>query len=246
MARRWLVLLAGLCLLPGCAGTGDPGAGQGGGDTTVRNAVSAEAVTLSEPLATRPRLIVYRPRLASRADVRVQPGDRAGTVDAYLALLAPAHTGFATTVQPTLYWYVESSPGPELVVTLTALDAVEPLLETRLSPAVAGIQSLSLAEQGVRLEPGVEYEWHVALVVDPEHRSRDLLGTGAVQVLGDASGPPVGAAALERAVWYAENGFWYDALAVLQEAVEQNDALARTARDELLDQVDLGGVTERL
>jgi len=245
MGRRWPGLLAGFCLLLGCAGTGDP---QGSGDTALQGAAPTAGtnLTLSEPLATRPRLIVYRPRLASRADVRVQPGDRAGTVGAYLTVLAPAHTGFATTLQPTLYWYVESPPGPELVLTLTALDAVEPLLETRLSPAVAGIQSLSLAEQGVRLEPGIEYEWHVALVVDPEHRSRDLLGTGAVQVLGGAGAPPAGAAALERAVWYADNGFWYDALAVLQDAIEQNDALAREARDELLAQVALTGVADRL
>jgi len=251
MVRWYLIVLGCMGLLLGCSGAVAPGAGPGDGSSPVSAAAAPGQtapgeVTITEATGARAQLIVYRPRLASRPDVRVKPGDRGGTLAAYLTVLAPPHPGFTTELQPTLYWYVESPPGPELVVTLTTPGIATPLLERRLQPAAAGIQSLSLAEQGVRLAPGVDYEWHVALVLNPEHRSQDLLSTGAIQTLSDAGAPPADAPALARARWYAENGFWYDAYTVLQVAARRGDAVAREARAQLLAQVALTEVGERL
>src|SRR5207247_233074 len=70
---------------------------------------------------------------------------------------------------------------------------------------------------------GVEYEWVVAMVVDPDSRSQDVLASGYIQRVEPS---PALAAKLATAVKselpaiYAEEGNWYDALDALSNLIE--------------------------
>ena len=43
------------------------------------------------------------------------------------------------------------------------------------------MQRLRLAEHGVRLAPGVQYRWFVALIPDADNRSQDVIASGSIQ-----------------------------------------------------------------
>jgi hypothetical protein len=92
---------------------------------------------------------------------------------------------------------------------LASDDSVEPLVEAELArPAKPGLQRIDLARYGVELRVGLEYEWSVALALEPTRRSRDLVTAGWIERVE----PPAGLAANDpRAL--AQAGLWYDAFA---------------------------------
>jgi hypothetical protein len=157
-----------------------------------------------------------------------------------LDVLAPPEVGLTTREQPSLYWF-QSLPSPaRLELAVLEDNRVDPLCHLSFDTASqSGIQRLDLAAHGVRLTPGVEYQWIVALVSDPENRSTDLVASGFIQRV-------VPNAALEANILAAtpdtlpsvlvENGFWYDAVAELSRRLEArpDDAPALEARRELL------------
>jgi hypothetical protein len=191
-----------------------------------------------------PAAPIYKPPARGKPRARIGGGVR-GTRSNWPALyaLVPEHTGRTVSAQPSLFWYV-NAPVPEgapLVFTLFDETTVEPLIEAELPrPERAGIQHVDLARHGVALEPDVEYEWTVALVVNPEHRSSDIVAAGWIDRIGGAPGlPPADGEADARI--YAEQGLWYDALAAASAAIEADptDPALRASRDALLRQVGL-------
>ena len=108
----------------------------------------------------------------------------------------------------------------------------------------AGIQRLKLSDHGVKLSPGVEYQWVVALVTDPDNRSSDLVASGIIKRVAPS-------AELKQQIRdatpeslpniYGEAGIWYDALSVLSDQIEAHpdDHRLREARADLLRQVGL-------
>jgi hypothetical protein len=111
------------------------------------------------------------------------------------------------------------------------------------------VQCVRLADYGVRLKTGVPYQWFVVVVVDPEQRSRDIIGGGEIERVdldkalktqlekGKAADAPYR---------YAEAGIWYDALSVISEriAAAPNKADLRKQRASLLRQVGLTEVAD--
>jgi hypothetical protein len=111
-----------------------------------------------------------------------------------------------------------------VIFTLTSESDIDPIVEVELERlAKIGIQRLDLARYDIRLEPGKEYEWTVAVVVDSEHRANDVITTGWIVLVNEPPGLETNARS------YAANGLWYDALAVASDDF----------RDELLRQVGL-------
>src|SRR5262245_27846934 len=109
------------------------------------------------------------------------PGDRNTTLT--LSVLAPTdHVGLTVQEQPSLYWYLSAATSCRVEVTLTDEQTIEPLLELSFSPPFhPGMQRVRLADHGVHLAPGVQYQWAVALVPDPDHRSKDIVAMGAIR-----------------------------------------------------------------
>jgi hypothetical protein len=200
------------------------------------------------PPAGQPQLPVYQPPLRGAPGGRIGGGTRGlqGPLPVLIAL-APTHAAMTADEQPALFWFVSAPTTHPLELTLVDDRVVPPLVSIRLSPPVpAGIHRLDLKEQGVRLQTGVHYQWFVALVVDSDRRSRDVL-TGATlermelpAALRDRLTGASDAAAVRA---YAEAGIWYDAVARAGECLQQNpdDRVCREQRAVLLEQIDLPG-----
>jgi hypothetical protein len=96
---------------------------------------------------------------------------------------------------------------------------------------------MRLAEHGVKLSPGVEYQWVVALITDPENRSRDLVASGMIKRVDPSADLKKSIAAASPAslpAVYAEAGIWYDALSSLSDRIEadpSNKALQESRAD---------------
>jgi hypothetical protein len=167
-----------------------------------------------------------------------------------LSVLAPDHTGLTVQEQPSLYWYLSKPTTYPIELTIIDDRAIKPLLETRISgPVQPGMQRVRLADYGVRLSPGVPYRWSVALVVDPENRSKDIIAGGAIERIAL---PEAVRAKLTRAgktqtpYIYAEAGLWYDAMTAISDLIDAapNDRVHRQQRASLLEQVGLAQIAE--
>lgn len=170
-----------------------------------------------------PKVPVYRPPVADAPKRRVD-GHVRGLDDAVLTLtvLTPDHVGQTTKEQPSLYWYQSKAVNSRFELTITDRYAVKPVLEARFAGMSEGIKRLRLSDYKVSLLEGVEYRWSVAVVLDPENRSSDLVASGAIKrvkptekLLARLKGAPKS----ELPSIYAEEGMWYDSMEALSELV---------------------------
>ncbi|MBW2271668.1 MAG: DUF928 domain-containing protein [Deltaproteobacteria bacterium] len=220
--------------------------------------VSAEAAA---PVATRPPAkparVLYRPPKMGKPARTVGGGSR-GTPNKVpkLYVVAPAHVGQTTSTEPSLYWYVDRVPDESIRIEFTVLDeeSIEPRVETTLeTPRVAGVQRIRLSDYGLELVADTEYQWSVALVLDPDERSKDIVASGWIDHVAASTQL---ATRLEQggqaqiASVYAEEGIWYDAFSALSEEIDRHpeDGELLDQRADLLRQVGLeeaaGGASE--
>jgi hypothetical protein len=214
---------------------------QAAGSVLKENAAPAQA-----PKKTAAEVPVYYPPFRGAPSRSVSGGTRGPASDLLvLAALAPEHIGLTTREQPVLYWYLSKTAAIRLEFTLNQEGVFEPLLEISLdAPTAAGIQALSLADHGIRLEPGKTYQWFVALIPDPEHRSQDILASGAIQRIipsADLSQKLAGTDASRLVFTYAEADIWYDAVEAISQliAADPDNGSLRQQRAALTEQVNL-------
>jgi hypothetical protein len=219
--------------------------------TSEAAATELEPVSAAPPASSFLELVYVPPNLGRPA--RTTGGATRGSNKKIplMFALTPDHVGQTVSAQPSLFWYIERVPDASMQLEFTLFDQLsdEPEVETTLAALDrAGIQRIRLADYGVTLEPGTEYEWAVTLVVDPERRSKDVVVTGWIDRI-EHSGRL--AARLESegnarsAVIYAEEGLWYDLFAALNDQIDGNPADAKllTQRNDVLRQVGLNKVT---
>src|SRR5262249_50829468 len=194
---------------------------------------------------------VYQPPKRGAPGGRVGGGTRGTTREVFVvSALAPDHSGFTTSEQPSLYWFISSSTS--LPVELTVMDpqGVQPILETRLpAPVTAGVQRIRLLEYNVRLAPGAAYRWFVSVVPDADRRSKDIMAGGTIECVEMPEGLKAKlaqAAKSDLPSIYAEAGLWYDTVAEISELIEAapQDQALRKQRTALLAQVGLTEITE--
>lgn len=216
---------------------------------------TTEATQPQQADETRPqerknvRQPVYQPPRRGAPLVRVGGGTRGeGDTQPAVYVLVPEHTGLTTKTQPDLFWYSSGPTAAKLEFALIDNRSIEPVLETSLEPTrSAGIQRIRLSAYGIELSPGMEYQWSVALIPEPEQRSRDLVATGRIESVPLA---PALASEIENAYpddlpfLYAREGLWYDALAALSALIDARpaDSKLREFRAALLEQVGLRDV----
>ena len=164
-------------------------------------------------------------------------------------VIAPDHVGLTLQEQPVLYWYISSLTTYPIELTLTEVDGVIPLIEKRIEAvSEPGIQRVELRDYGVTLEIGKRYKWFVAVIVDPEGRSKDVSASGfiervdPVQVsfrLSDTNKEDTVRA-------YAEAGIWYDAFSTISQMIDAlpKDVVLHDYRASLLEQVGLEEVAK--
>jgi hypothetical protein len=190
--------------------------------------------------------IIYNPPKTGAPKVRVDGGTRGDNDNLpTLSVLAPDHVALTTQEQPTLYWYQSKPARLRFELTLLEENKNKPVLVVKIdSSDKSGIQSLKLSEHQLKLVTGVEYEWAVALVADPENRSKDIICSSVIKRVEPS---PALASKLakagkpELAAIYAEEGIWYDALEKVSNLIETEPAngLLHQLRSSLLTQVGL-------
>ena len=191
--------------------------------------------------------VKFRPVGAgTAASVRVTGGSR-GTGDDQITLdvLAPDETGITTQEQPSLYWFQSNPAKSKFELTLLEENKPKPIVQVMVERSTkAGIQRLKLADHNAKLVPGVEYQWVVALISDPDNRSKDLVASGVIKRIepsADLKEKVSKASAASLPNVYAEAGIWYDALTALSDQIDaqpDNKDLHKTRAD-LLQQVGL-------
>jgi hypothetical protein len=210
----------------------------------------AEKRVAAEEKATddrkRPAPSIYIPPSRGAAKTRVGAATRGPREDyPKLDVLAPDHVGWTFEEQPTLWWYLSGRADTRIDIAVIDDTSTEPLLLVTVSPPLdGGMQSLRLAEHGLRLEPGRTYQWFVALVPDPARRSNDVIASGAIErrEMDDDLGRELASADASRSyAVLAKYGMWYDALDVLSDhiAADPADPELRAARASLLEEVGL-------
>jgi Domain of Unknown Function (DUF928) len=201
-----------------------------------------EAAQKPKPPAT----VRFRPQVTGAPSVRLTGGSRGtGTAATTLDVLAPDDVGVTTQEQPSLFWFQSKPAEARFELTLLQENKVKPLVQVMVERSTkSGIQRLKLSDHGVKLSPGVEYQWVVALITDSDNRSSDLVASGVikrVEPTDDLKRKVAGAPAETLAAIYGEAGIWYDALALLSDQIDAHpeDKALREVRSDLLRQVGL-------
>jgi Domain of Unknown Function (DUF928) len=189
---------------------------------SMNRSVSIAALTslLIGAAAAQPATPIYQSRFADAPPARVGQASRSAGADVQLVVLAPDRKGASANPSPRLGWFQSADSTKPLEVVVQERGADVPLLERRFESAgEAGYHAIDLAELGVRLEAGKEYEWSVALINDPARRASDLFSKGVVQHVPSSEPVPTGAP--EAVVSeYLARGYWYDAIAVMQQTLQ--------------------------
>lgn len=199
---------------------------------------------------TKAPAVAYKPPLRGAPAGRVGGGTRGATERESFSLqaLAPDHVGYTTQEQPCLYWYISKPTTYSVELTIAAKKAVQPLIEKVVKgPERGGIQSVCLADLGVKLAPNVQYKWFVTLVTDAEHRSKDILAGGIIEYALPHAGLQAKLKAADTAsqyAVYAEEGQWYDAIGALSQSIAAapGNTVLQQQRAALLSQVGLSDV----
>ena len=202
-----------------------------------------DAETVRQPI----QLAQYVPPMRGAPKTRVGGATRGGSDEAsYVTVLAPDHTGHTASERPTLYWYLTKSASDIRVeLTLIDEDGFDPLLEFELKRQLpAGVQRLSLAEHALSLKPNIEYQWSVGIVRDPNERSKDIISSGTIRRIvlsAELTSKLQGLDGKPKAIAFAQNGLWYDAIEVISELIQDSpgDAELRRLRASFMEEVSL-------
>jgi Domain of Unknown Function (DUF928) len=200
----------------------------------------------SRPFASPTKLLYKPPPGAGNIPTRVSGGARGENgLNTVLLPLVPDHVALTTQAQPSLFWFQSKPAKAKFELTVVEPKNPKPLLSLTSPDAdKPGIHRIKLKRYKVELQPDVRYEWSVAIVPDPEKRSKDVVAKGVIKRINAPTdlATRVGKADdLTRASAYAEAGIWYDALDAISNAIEANpkDASLKEQRASLLKQVGL-------
>ena len=219
-------------------------------DRSKKKPVSPEIKSKNKSIATI-GMPVYKPPLRGAPGGRVGGGTRGLCSElTFLCVLAPDHVGLTVREQPRIYWFVSKLTPYPIEFTIIENKAVKPLLEKRIgSPEKPGVQDIRLSDFGVHLRQNVQYKWFLALVIDPDRRSKDILAGGVIERVEfpETLRAKLDEAGKERAHYvYAEAGIWYDTLAAISDLMDAspNNTVLRKQRASLLEQVGLPEIAQ--
>ena len=261
---RWVFVIVLMLFIPLTAQAAGPANGTTGAETMQNRSKKEYESTKSEGLSrtkvteqedgqlSKPKKMpIYRPPLRGAPSGRVAGGTRGlGEDIPQLCALVPEHVGLTVNAQPRLYYFLSGPSALPLEFTLTERQAVYPLVEARIHPPQsAGIHEIDLADYDKQLKPGIQYRWFIALVPDDEHRAKDILASGAIELVAASEGLKAKLKQTddaEAAYIYAEAGFWYDALAAVSEKIaeDQDNRDLLRQRASLLEQIGLSEASQ--
>jgi hypothetical protein len=197
------------------------------------------------------------------------PGRRegAGTRDAIVciqasppqltAILPETNLGLTTAAYPRFFWFAPKSKARFVEFTLSEVNEQRedqmPVYKTIFNiTGMPGVASLSLPSNAAipPLVVGRDYHWSVALICNPNDRTRDIKVDGWVQrVAPDArlTNQLAKATPVDHVSLYASNGLWFDTLMTLadQRCTSPKDAALISSWAALLKSVQLAAIAEQ-
>ncbi len=217
-----------------------------GGEAEGSGGASRPLMRASRPLmrASRPLMRASRPIMRGESRPLLR-GEKAVSIPKRMVLLAPAHTGLTSHPQPVLRWYISDTWPGDIQFSLSVIKAENPVVETVIAgPDKEGIYQINLADHNVTLEPGVEYEWYLAIVTDPNERSGDFLTSATLKYVKPSDELSKRLTATpENQLYgvYADAGYWYSSIENLSRQIDAgpDDKKLTSHRAALLKQVKL-------
>jgi hypothetical protein len=201
---------------------------------------------LSASLAAQDE-IVFRPYDPSAPQARVGGSIRGADSELSIAVLAPGQIAVTTQASPALYWFASAPVSNPVELVLIREGGEEPLVEVVLEPPLlAGIHAFQIPAT-TRLENGLTYQWSIAVMPNPDSRSKDIFASALMTRVGEPAGLSNIKGHQDRATWLASNGIWYDAITELSNTIndkDDRDPRARSLRAQLLQQVGLTTIAQ--
>lgn len=195
--------------------------------------VASVGTTLSLQAVGADEMPMYKPPVAGAPTRRIGGGSRGFNSNPqkkppYLAVFAPIHTGYTNQSHPSLYWYVSEVIDKPFIFTL--IDAGQesldenPLVEKKVTLTEAGVQQVNLEKLGVKLNPDVEYQWSLSIILDETQRTTDIVSVGTIQRIPENSDLQQQLATnidKKHPFVYAQAGLWYDAFFSLEDLIKK-------------------------
>ena len=159
-------------------------------------------------------------------------------------LIPPGNQGITTATHPTFLAYLPQTSAKQAFLTLEG-ESNDYLYYSLVDlPETAGIVSFSIPETVPVLEPEQHYKFSLAIIHGQILDPNDPVIEGWIQRITPetvAEPQPSREALFELGAWYARNGIWFDALAILADlrAAEPDNLDAIAAWEELLQSVEL-------
>ncbi|MEN6616712.1 MAG: DUF928 domain-containing protein [Syntrophorhabdus sp.] len=174
-----------------------------------------------------PPPVKFNPPMLGKPGKRIGGGTRGYSVtDIKLVAFVPDRIGITSSSEPSLCWYLSQPTNIRMEITLDDGKSIKPIYQQTINkPGKTGIQCMSLAGTGTKLQPSIEYQWFVAIIPDAGQRSKDILSGGSImlKVPSDELTKKFAAAkGIELVSAYAENGYWYEAIGRAVVLLEQN------------------------
>jgi Domain of Unknown Function (DUF928) len=141
-----------------------------------------------------------------------------------LNLLVPNdHVGLTISKRPTFSWHVSAVPSTPMRFALVEPGVAEPLLVKKIKVDKPGLVQLQIPENVKPLEVGKEYRWTVSLVCNMKRPSlsiyaRSRIARVPVTQVSDFSNTASEQLLQDKAIFYAQQGIWYDAVANITQA----------------------------
>jgi Domain of Unknown Function (DUF928) len=152
-----------------------------------------------------------------------------------------------TSDHPTLWFYLPERPNPETRLEFVLQDAADNYIykTTFIQPnASAGLISVTVPEQSAALVTNASYRWTLSIQCNPNRPSQISFIRGGIQKVAiaphQASSLSTALTAADRtatAQFYAQQGYWSDAITILAQTLQaQPDPSATQLWQDLLAQ----------
>lgn len=138
------------------------------------------------------------------------------------ALMPERNFGLTFAELPTVVVQLpENTSAQRLILTVTDEEGLYYAEEDFRVADQTGVISLSLPDQTRSLTIGRNYRWHVVVVCGEQPDPDNPVLAGWVQRVAETELAPKNTP-LEQAQWFAENGYWYDMLAVIMRGLKDH------------------------
>jgi hypothetical protein len=166
-----------------------------------------------------------------------------------IALIPEKSIGMNVSASPQLFFYVPQINNQKILEFVLRNEQDQLIYEAFMTTEGQGIISVVIPANvnSNLLKTEQNYHWYLSIICNPQQRSRDLVVEGWLrqETMDTASQQKLNSATvIEQAELYHQQGFWYDALAVLAKNPnsQREQPMIRAKWSELLKSVGLGEV----